>query len=371
MAHIKTHSFVPNMCGVREMGRIYSRTKKKGGTTWYVDYMYQGVRYRKKIGPSKQLAALALKDIEVKIAKKELGLAPSDISLEDFFKKFTGYSEINHAPASFVRYQNILNNFLHFLGERQGYKLTHLSPRLFEDYKIYRRKVPLNKGILAKTNTVNMELKTLRTIFNYAIKWGYLKENPTKGVSKLKVTDAKKPRFLSKDEIKCLLDNCGRELYPIFYTFLNTGMRLGELVNLTWDDIDFKSHKIYIQTKEFWHPKTGERTIPMSDGVFDLLSELRKKREPNFKFVFAGKKDGPLTIKLRERLITVAKKCGFEDVTKIHTLRHTFASHLVMNGVDLPTVQRLLGHSDIQTTMIYAHLAPDHLSDAVNKLQYT
>ena len=73
--------------------------------------------------------------------------------------------------------------------------------------------------------------------------------------------------------------------------------------------------------------------------------------------------------KLRERLIRIANQTGIEDLTKLHTLRHTYASHLVMNGVDLPTVQRLMGHSDIQTTMIYAHLAPDHLVDAVNKLE--
>ena len=71
-----------------------------------------------------------------------------------------------------------------------------------------------------------------------------------------------------------------------------------------------------------------------------------------------------------DRLIAVAKKCGFPDVTKIHTLRHTFASRLVMKGVDLPTVQKLMGHSDIQTTMIYSHLAQDHLSDAINKLDF-
>jgi len=85
-------------------------------------------------------------------------------------------------------------------------------------------------------------------------------------------------------------------------------------------------------------------------------------------FVFSGKDNGPLTIKLRERLKTITKRCGFPDVTKIHTLRHTFASHMIMQGVDLPTLQKLLGHADVQTTMIYSHLAIDHLADAMNKL---
>jgi site-specific recombinase XerD len=66
--------------------------------------------------------------------------------------------------------------------------------------------------------------------------------------------------------------------------------------------------------------------------------------------------------KLREKLIQIAKKAGIDNLTKLHTLRHTFASHLVMSGVDLPTVKKLMGHSDIQTTMIYTHLAPDHLT---------
>ena len=65
-----------------------------------------------------------------------------------------------------------------------------------------------------------------------------------------------------------------------------------------------------------------------------------------------------------------AAEAGIENLTKLYTLRHTFASHLVMQGVDLPTVKKLMSHSDIQTTMIYAHLAPDHLADAVDKLSF-
>ena len=69
-------------------------------------------------------------------------------------------------------------------------------------------------------------------------------------------------------------------------------------------------------------------------------------------------------------MIQIAKQAGIEDLTKLHTLRHTFASHLVMQGVDLPTVMKLMGHADIQTTIIYAHLASDHLVEAVNKLTF-
>ena len=74
--------------------------------------------------------------------------------------------------------------------------------------------------------------------------------------------------------------------------------------------------------------------------------------------------------KLRTKLIKIAKQAEIQDLTRLHTLRHTFASHLVMQGVDLPTVMKLMSHADIQTTMIYAHLASDHLAEAVNKLTF-
>jgi site-specific recombinase XerD len=74
--------------------------------------------------------------------------------------------------------------------------------------------------------------------------------------------------------------------------------------------------------------------------------------------------------RLRRELMRASKQAGFPDVTKLHTMRHTFASQLVMSGVDLATVRALLGHADIETTMIYAHLAPEHLKNAVEKLAF-
>src|SRR3989304_2254736 len=251
------------------MGSIYQRKN-----VYYIDYRLGGRRVRRRVGPSKRIAELALKDVEVKIAKKELGfpVEEQDPTLKEFFTEYMKFCETNHSRATNERYRAIIDNFLSYLGRMYSEirNLSDLSTKVFDDYKTYRRQqLILPNGLEvnpekpaksarkgAKTNTINMELGTLRTIFNQGIKWGYLKKNPTEGVEMLKVTDAKPPRFLTQEEIKNLLDNCGQKLYPIFFTFLNTGMRLSELLNLEWSDIDFQRRKIKIQRKQFWSPKT-------------------------------------------------------------------------------------------------------------------
>lgn len=186
---------------------------------------------------------------------------------------------------------------------------------------------------------MNFEIKTLRSIFNFGIKRGFCRENPCKDVPLLKVTDSKQPHFLTEEEYTLLLENCDNDLYPIFYTFLNTGIRLGELLNLQWADIDFRRRKLIIRKKDFWIPKTGEREIPLSDGMINILRKQKHSNTTKKDFVFPGKDEGRLKRRLRKDLIRIAKKAGIDELTKVHSLRHTFASHLVMKGVDLPTVQ--------------------------------
>lgn len=339
-------------------------TIRERNGTYFADYRINGRRFRKKLGRSKRIAELALKDIEVKVAKGELGFTPKDNSLEKLFEEFTTYSKTNHAPNSQKRYRAILDNFRSFLEQFPFLtKISHLTTKLFEDYKTFRK----NKG--AANKTINIELQMLRAMFYLAMKWGYATENPVKGVSSLKEDKNKKPRFLSKEECKLLLENCGQELFPIFYTFLNTGMRKGELENFEWSDIDFERRKIKIRVKDDWSPKTNEREIPINDGLLELLKQHRDKNKRG-RWVFHNKGERIEPNSLRKKLITIAKNSGIIGLTKIHTLRHTFASHLVMNGVDLPTVKKLMGHSDIETTMIYSHLADDHVDKAVEKLEF-
>jgi site-specific recombinase XerD len=365
------------------MGNIYKR-----GRVWYIDVRYKNRRIRKAVGSSKKIAELALKDAEVAIAKDKFGFTKNDIAIDAFLDRFLEYSTANHQPSTTNRYRAVVDHFHVFL--ETCTKLTFLSEistEIIDRYKVHRKDSWVNpngqpvsseaevnghtrKG--ARAHTINFEIGTLKSIFNLAIKWGYLDENPTKGVTKLKVTDSKPPRFLTEDECRRLLEACPDDLHSIYFTFLQTGMRKAELENLEWVDVDFKRRKIRVRRKESWQPKTGERDIPISNTLHDLLRDLKQKNDRSIKssYVFCHPDGGKLKTKLREQLIKIAKNAGIDDLTRVHTLRHTFASHLVMKGVDLPTVMKLMGHSDIQTTMIYAHLASDHLADAVNKLKF-
>jgi site-specific recombinase XerD len=367
------------------MARIYQR-----GKVWYLDISVRGRRIRNRVGTSKRIAELALKDAEVKAAKDEFGFAKHDITIEKFIEQFLDYSRTNHREATTKRYRAVIDHFRQFLHSKSNVTfISEITTELIDQYKVYRKDSWVNpngypvdsdddvnghtrKG--ARAHTINFEIGTLKSIFYLAMKWGYLKENPTLGVNKLKVTDSKPLRFLTVEECKMFLEACPDDLYPVYFTFLNTGMRKAELENLEWSDVDLKHRTIRIRRKEFWQPKTGERDIPINKQLHDLLAQLKTENDRSIKssFVFPDRQTGgKIKTKLRRRLILIAKQAGIENLTKIHTLRHTFASHLVMNGVDLPTVKKLMGHSDIQTTMIYAHLAADHLAGAVDKLRFT
>jgi len=210
-----------------------------------------------------------------------------------------------------------------------------------------------------KPATVNRRLACLKTMFNKAIEWGKLEFNPMKRVKLLKENN-QRIRYLEKDEIKRLIENCSDHLRPIVLLALNKGMRCGEILNLKWDDIDFRQKIIYIRNS-----KSGEkREIPMNDIVAATLQQIKKiSLSP---YVFANKESRPFK-KVYKGFKAALKRAGINNFT-FHDLRHTFASHLVMSGVDLRTVQELLGHKMFNMTLRYAHLSPDHKRKAVDDL---
>ena len=254
----------------------------------------------------------------------------------------------------------IKSNLIPFFRSRCLHTIT---PQDIERYKAER----LNS---VKRQTVNRDLSTLKHMFGKAVEWGYIKENPAKPVKKIRVAETS-PRFLDKEEVPRLLDACLEhtpEIYPLVVTDLHTGMRIGELLNLRWEDIDFGRETLTVSSREEWHTKNYEsRTMALREEIRRVLEPTKEAK--GLVFRPDGAKERNLYHYLSKKLDRAAKAAGLADVTW-HTLRHTFASHLVMSGVDLPSVQKLMGHRDIKTTMKYAHLAPDHLRAAIAMLDF-
>jgi integrase len=197
------------------------------------------------------------------------------------------------------------------------------------------------------------------------VEWGYLKNNPAKPVKLLKEPPGRL-RYLEAEEIKRVLDRCNDDLRvpylgPIVMAALHTGMRLGEIVGLRWDDIDLR-HRLITITKT----KNNERkTIPINDVLYEELSRL--PRHVTSAYVFCHP-DGARILRIDRSFHSALKRAGI-DQFRFHDLRHSFASHLAMRGVPLETIGVLLGHKDPKMTKRYAHLSPASLKAAVTTLQ--
>ena len=167
-------------------------------------------------------------------------------------------------------------------------------------------------------------------------------------------------RFLEKEEIVKLLASANKTLKPIVIVALNTGMRLGEILGIKWRDIDIKRGIIHL-----YNTKNGEkREIPINEQVKTAF--IRTRKHPQSEYVFC-KSDGSQLRDIRTSFFTALRKSGIKDF-RFHDLRHSFASHLVMSGIDLNTVRELLGHKSLRMTIRYSHLSPDHKKRAVDVL---
>jgi len=190
-----------------------------------------------------------------------------------------------------------------------------------------------------------------------------VEEETLKRVRKVKLLpkNNRRLRYLSKEECQKLIDACDPHLRPIVITALNTGMRKAEILNLRCDQVDLKHGFILLEIT-----KNGERReIPINHTLRKTLMALPRCLDTPY--VFFDLRTGKPYKNIKRSFASTCKRAGIKDF-RFHNLRHTFASHLVMAGVDLTTVKELLGHKTLTMTLRYAHLAPSHKIKAVNVL---
>jgi len=339
--------------------------KDKG--VWFAIFTVNYKQKWFKIGKmSKTSAREALRKMEELHSKKELNITEErNTRFDEYSKEYLDFSRANKAPRSHQRDETSIKKLLESFG---SITLPRIKSRLIEKHKIKRTKE-------VSPRTVNIELLCISNMMNKAVEWGYLNVSPSKGVKLLKYAK-KPPRFLTEQEITLLLKNSSAWLKPIVTIMLNTGIREGERKRLKFEDIDFENSRVLIhasKTKDY-------RPIPLNSEALKMFRWLEKNYVAHFNqkcvarkksqkdYIFCHEDGSPLE-SIKKAFDHACRKAGLKGVSP-HTLRHTFASHLVMKGVDMRTVQRLLGHSSIITTEMYAHLTEDHLARGVDKLPW-
>lgn len=323
------------------------------------------------------------------------GLDPSEsskkkplLTLKQFIEGEYAPWVIEHRKAGSRTLDHITRCFLEPFGDKP---LTELTPALFDQWRTQRLKNGLS------TETVNRDIATLKASISKAVLWGFIEIHPLERFKLLKSDRSIKVRFLSPDEEQRLRETAiarevkikaernkanqwrrerGYELFPDLdqYQFadhlrpmillsINTGLRRGELFSLRWENVSFDRAMLTI---EGTYAKSGKtRHIPLNSEALHVLKSWRPQIN-NSDLLFPNKDGNPFdTVKKSwGNLIKSAKIKNF----RWHDLRHHFASRLVMAAVDLNTVRELLGHSDMAMTLRYAHLAPEHKANAVEKL---
>ena len=228
----------------------------------------------------------------------------------------------------------------------------------------------IRKGF--KNSYNNKVLNVFKHMFSKAVEREMVEADVLKRIRKVKLLrEDRRLRYLeSKEQCQMLIDSCDPHLKPIVIVALNTGLRKGNILNLKWSNIDLKNGFILIDMT-----KNGERLeIPINETLRQTLKDLPRLLDNGYLF-YDPKTDKPDTVlkpytDVKRSFASACRRAKITDF-HFHDLRHTFASHLVMAGVDLTTVKELLGHKDIKMTLRYAHLAPSHKVRAVEILDST
>lgn len=325
---------------------VYYRADRRG---WWVSYIdASGMRIRQKVeAHTRQQALDALRRIKTKEeVARTLGVRPnSEITLDALFDRYKRHQKARLRPTTFKRLGGILETLKENLPEHA----KAITKRIVAEY-INRRAETVKAGTVAK------EMSVLKHCLRLAVEWGELNENPA-ARARLPKLPAGKTRYLTPGELKAALEAAPEWLRAPMAFAACTGVRRGEMLALRWMDVDTTNRRLYLR-----ETKNGTlRILPIPESALVVLNTLPQGAPSDC--VFSGVDPAFLSVYAKR----VFKKIGAPEAS-FHTLRHTAASWMVQQGVDLYAVGQILGHKTPRMTQRYAHLSPDYMAGAVGKL---
>ena len=285
--------------------------------------------------------------------------------LDRYIQKFITYLKIekNASPHTIINYQIDLREFNDSLKEKPLEKISHTDVRLF---LARMKEKKLSKRSVAR------KMACLRSFFRFLCREGYIKSNPATGLQTPK-QERRLPIFLDVDKVVKLIESpdtsqvYGKRDRAILETLYSSGLRVSELVGLNKENVDFISGVL----KVFGKGKK-ERLAPIGDralrAVRSYLEKLGTSKIKEKKAVFLNKSGRRMSDRAVRRVVEkYIRKTSLSEKISPHSLRHSFATHMLDRGADLRSVQELLGHANLSTTQIYTHVSTERLKKVYEK----
>lgn len=216
--------------------------------------------------------------------------------------------------------------------------------------------------------TLARRLSALKSFFDFLVRAGHIRLNPADTIPFPKL-DKTIPRFLNIDDLFRLLDSIKTDTWAdkrnlaMFETFYSTGMRISEIHGLDMNDVDFKNQMIRVFGKG-----SKERIVPVGKRALDAIGAYRAAINQKAAPVFLNKAYSRIGIRSIGRILDkIVNECGLNVPVSPHTLRHSFATHMLDSGADLRGIQEILGHASLSTTQVYTHVSMDRLMQVYDK----
>jgi len=273
-------------------------------------------------------------------------------TLQEFSTEYINHARDVKQKRSWKRDAQLLQPLLKLYKSK---KLSDITTKDIEDFKLSRLQQ-------VRPATVNRSLAVLRHLLNMAKRWKkFFGDNPVSIVGLLEENNQIE-RILTPEEEKTLIEASISYLRPIINTALNTGMRKGEILSLKWADVDLTNSYIIINQTNSKSKK--QRKIPVNSFLKKLLIELKLK-SPQGEYVFLDNKGQKINT-IRTAYTAACRRANLIGL-RFHDLRHTTATRMVESGANIVVISKILGHSDIKTTMRYTH-PEDSLKEALESL---